>query len=93
MFSTDGIQSRDIFAREASIANEPPNQRKFFLFDLCRFDLIRSMLFYLNHKINSISLISSTTRTGGDKYQYYRTEYKQNISTTENPQEKKRKRK
>ncbi|CAF1931529.1 unnamed protein product [Rotaria magnacalcarata] len=37
----DKIQSRDIFAREASIVNEP-NQRKFFISDTCKFDLIQT---------------------------------------------------
>ncbi|CAF1499919.1 unnamed protein product [Adineta steineri] len=36
------MHSRDIFAREISIINEPINKRKRFLHDTCKFDLIRT---------------------------------------------------
>ncbi len=35
------MESRDIFAREASIVNET-RQQKFFISDNCKFDVIRS---------------------------------------------------
>ncbi|CAF4381071.1 unnamed protein product, partial [Adineta steineri] len=37
----NNMHSRDIFAREISIINEPINKRKLFLHDTCNFDLIR----------------------------------------------------
>ncbi|CAF1415536.1 unnamed protein product [Adineta steineri] len=38
----NNMHSRDIFAREISIINEPINKRKLFLHDTCNFDLIRT---------------------------------------------------
>jgi hypothetical protein len=40
----DKVTARDVFAREASIINQG-NHKKFFVGDLCRFDIIKSNLF------------------------------------------------
>jgi hypothetical protein len=42
--SKDKIAARHVFAREASIINEG-NQKKFFVADVCRFDIMKSELF------------------------------------------------
>jgi hypothetical protein len=45
LFSKDKIESRDLFAREASIINEVQHKKKFFIADTCKFDIIKSELF------------------------------------------------
>ncbi|CAF4701235.1 unnamed protein product [Rotaria magnacalcarata] len=63
----DKIQSRDIFAREASIVNEP-NQRKFFISDTCKFDLIQTQrgleavnINIIERNINTISKLQKNS--------------------------------
>ena len=43
-FSANTIGARDVFAREASIVNEVPHKRRFFVSDKCKFDIIESKL-------------------------------------------------
>jgi hypothetical protein len=58
--SKDKIESRDVFAREASIVNQI-HQKTFFISDICKFDIMKSELFYFNRNINNTSLFSSAT--------------------------------
>jgi hypothetical protein len=43
-FSKDKITGRDIFARDVSIVNQG-NQKKFFVADVCRFDVMKNISF------------------------------------------------
>ena len=47
-FSRDYVDSKDIFARDASIVNET-RQQKLFISDLVKFDIIQSKSLYFNY--------------------------------------------
>ncbi len=46
LYRKDNLHHRDIFVREVSLVNET-KPRKFFLNDICRFDLIKSEFFFI----------------------------------------------
>ncbi|CAF1553152.1 unnamed protein product [Adineta ricciae] len=51
----DRVESHDIFAREVSTINET-RQRKFFVSDTCKFDIMKSKFFNFNDVINNTFL-------------------------------------
>ncbi|CAF4534804.1 unnamed protein product [Rotaria socialis] len=83
----DKIQSQDIFAREASIINES-NQRKFFISDTCKFDLIKTQrgleavnINIIERNINSISKLPKIPKKKENEETQISTEFfKQTIT-------------
>jgi hypothetical protein len=75
LFSKDKIESRDLFAREASIINEVQHKKKFFIGDTCKFDIIKSELFDFSRNKNSTSLSCSSTWFRSSEHKYSREKY------------------
>ncbi|CAF1435590.1 unnamed protein product [Adineta steineri] len=70
----NNMHSRDIFAREISIINEPINKRKLFLHDTCKFDLIRTQrgleainIQIVERNVDTISKLSKIPRKKSEK--------------------------
>ncbi|CAF4084882.1 unnamed protein product [Adineta steineri] len=87
----NNMHSRDIFAREISIINEPINKRKLFLHDTCKFDLIRTQrgleainIQIVERNVDTISKLSKIPKkkTGKENEQVSSELFKQTMYDT-----------